>query len=332
MTRQAYRNVVRSFAGRRIVVVGDVMLDEYLFGRASRVSPEAPVMVVDVESEGSVPGGAANVACNLLALGASVAIVGVVGDDEAGRSLASMLAERGADVTGLVVDGDRPTTRKTRILAQSQQVLRVDREQTGVLGGGVSASLLDQVAARLADSEAVLISDYAKGVVHRELAERVVEEAHGAGKLVTANPKPANAAALRGADVVSFNESEAAAALQLLGLSRTATSSREGGEGIDRTGGALAAELGVRHLVVTQGSRGLSLWSADGTVRRIPARPVAVYDVAGAGDTVIAALTLGLAGGAEAHLAALVANHAASCVVRKVGVATVTADELLVDW
>ncbi len=332
MKRETYRGIVRSFADRRIVVVGDVMLDEYLFGRASRVSPEAPVMVVEVERDGAVPGGAANVACNLLALGAAVSVVSVVGDDDAGRSLASMLAERGADVGGLVVDGTRPTTRKTRIVAQSQQVLRVDRERADSLSDETSGALAERLAAALRDADAVLVSDYDKGVVRGDAPALFVQAAKQAGKIVTANPKPANGLGLRGADVVSFNESEAAAALQLVGLSKYAYAFRGDEDRIDEAGAQLTAKLGVAHLVVTRGAKGLSVWHAGGGVRHVPARPVAVYDVAGAGDTMIGVLTLGLAGGAGIEDAAAVANHAASCVVRKVGVATVSADELLADW
>lgn len=332
MTREAYRRIVRSFADRSIAVIGDVMLDEYLFGRAGRVSPEAPVMVIEVEREGAVPGGAANVACNLLALGARVAVAGVVGDDDAGRSLATLLSERGADLAGLVVDPVRPTTRKTRVLAQSQQVLRVDRESSGELAPATQEALIRQLDALIPSVDAVLISDYDKGALSGGVAARAVDAGHRAGKLVAANPKPVHGADLRGADVLSFNESEAASALQLLGHSRLSSALRGDAEGIGAAGAALRSELGVRHLVVTRGARGLSVWGEDGTEHHIPARPVEVYDVAGAGDTMIAALTLGMAAGVPVRDAAVVANHAAACVVRKVGVATVSVDELLADW
>lgn len=329
MNRERYQQIVKGFAGRRLVVLGDLMMDEYLWGRATRISPESPVMVVEVERESSVPGGAANVVNNLLALGARVAVIGVVGEDAAGEALKADLAARGADVTGIVVDPSRPTTRKTRVVAHSQQVLRVDREQRHPLTGGVAHRLLGHLGREAVEAEAVVISDYDKGVLTPEVACSAVQAARRVGIVLTANPKPANARSLAGARLISFNQSEAEATVAMLGPGRAASGMEE--EALERAGAALRRELDVETLVVTRGAKGLSLWQAGGSVRHVPAHPVEVYDVAGAGDTVISALTLGLTAGASVEEAAVVANHAAACVVRKVGVATVTPDELLAD-
>jgi D-beta-D-heptose 7-phosphate kinase/D-beta-D-heptose 1-phosphate adenosyltransferase len=323
MNYDRYRQIVRRFADRRVIVLGDLMMDEYLLGNATRISPESPVMVVDVESERCVPGGAANVVNNLLALGAKVAVIGVVGQDAAGEALRADLSARGADVTGIVADASRPTTRKTRVVAHSQQVLRVDREQTHPIAPSVAECLLEHLRREIAEAEILAVSDYNKGVLTPQVARAAVQVARQAGRLLTSNPKPANARALAGADLIQLNQGEAQATS---GDSRFA-----GEEGLDAAGTALVRALGVETLVVTRGAKGLSIWHTEGGARHIPAHPVEVYDVAGAGDTVISALTLGLAAGATVEEAAEVANHAAACVVRKVGVATVTPEELLAD-
>ncbi len=325
MYRERYQEIVNTFAGRSIVVLGDLMMDEYLWGRATRISPESPVMVVEVERDSRVPGGAANVVNNILALGGSVSVIGVVGDDTPGRALIEALRESGANVAGIVTDDSRPTTQKTRVVAHSQQVLRVDREQTDRVDGAVAAKLLSCLHDAIRNADAVLISDYNKGVLTPEVAGEIVSIGRAeAGKLVTANPKPANARMLGGCDVVTLNQSEAESLIGEGAFSE--------GDGLDEAGRRLIRDLGVRSLVVTRGSRGLSVWSENDRVSHISAHPVEVYDVAGAGDTVISALTLGLAAGAPIEEAAVVANHAAACVVRKVGVATVSPEELLADW
>jgi rfaE bifunctional protein kinase chain/domain len=324
MLRERYQEIVRGFAGRSIVVLGDLMIDEYLWGNATRISPESPVMVVEVERDSRVPGGAANVVNNLLALGARVSVLGIVGDDEMGLALRTALVDSGADVAGIVTDPNRPTTRKTRVVAHSQQVMRVDREQTHPISDTVADELLDHLNSALRNGEALLVSDYNKGVLTDRLAREAVTMTRHFDVLLTANPKPPNAKFLAGADVITLNQSEAEA---LAGSHKFS-----GKIDLDGAGTELAAALDVKALIVTRGSFGLSLWCRSGESHHIPAHPVEVYDVAGAGDTVISALTAGAAAGAAIHEAAEVANHAAACVVRKLGVATVTPEELLADW
>lgn len=329
LTRDEHKKLVDRFAGKRIIVLGDLMMDEYLWGKTSRISPEAPVMVVDVERESSVPGGAANVVNNLLALGADVAVVGLIGDDAAGEALTQALRDEGADTAGLVVDFSRPTTRKTRIVAHSQQVLRVDREQTHAADPEIAAELLARLRQLAKGAAALVISDYNKGVVTPELARDSVDAAREAGLLVTANPKPASAGWLGGTHVLQLNQSEAVATATRLGMEVEIFGPKD--QFSDEMGAALRRSLSIETLLVTRGSKGLTLWS-DGSGCHIPPHVVEVYDSAGAGDTVISALTLTLAAGADVQTAAIVANHAAACVVRKLGVATVSPDELLAEW
>jgi D-beta-D-heptose 7-phosphate kinase/D-beta-D-heptose 1-phosphate adenosyltransferase len=280
-------------------------------------------MVIEARRESAVPGGAANVVNNLLAFGAEVAVVGVVGDDDAGRMLKRLLEEEGADTSGIVAEPGRPTTRKTRVVAHSQQVLRVDREWTAPPMLETRDALLRHGKSLMRVAEGAVLSDYDKGMLRDSLSKALIERAGQSGTLVTANPKPANARCFRGADVASLNLSEA----------RAASGNPEFGNwDMARQGETLRSDLKVRSLVVTRGAEGLSLWLEDGQHVRVPAHPVEVYDVAGAGDTTISAMTLGLLAGASPEEAAIVANHAAACVVRKVGVATATPEELLADW
>jgi rfaE bifunctional protein kinase chain/domain len=324
-----HRALVEAFSGRRIIVLGDLMMDEYLWGRAGRISPEAPVMVVDVERESSVPGGAANVVNNLLALRAKVSVIGVVGEDLTGRALADSLAAEGADTSGLVIDSARPTTRKTRIVAHNQQVLRVDREQAHAVDERTADALVSRLRALAGQADALVVSDYNKGVVTPGVARMAVETARERGLIVTANPKPASAAWLRGASVLQLNQLEAVSTATRLGMDVGHFGRKD--EFADGLGAELRGRLEVDALLVTRGSKGLAVWTSESS-HQVPPHVVEVYDSAGAGDTVISALTLALAAGADLKTAAVVANLAAACVVRKLGVATVTPDELLEEW
>lgn len=329
MSQSEHRALIERFAGRRIVVLGDLMMDEYIKGRTSRISPEAPVMVVDVDEETRVPGGAANVVNNLLALGASVAVVGVIGDDATGAGLAKALADEGADTTGLVIDASRPTTRKTRVVAHNQQVLRVDREETHAVDANIASTLLNRLRDLCRGADALVISDYNKGVVTPDVARDAVSCARDGSLQVTANPKPASAAWLGGANVLQLNQAEAVATATRLGMDVAVFGRRD--EFSDELGAELQNRLSVETLLVTRGSKGLTLWT-DCVKHHVPPHVVEVYDSAGAGDTVISALTLALAAGADVRIAAVIANVAAACVVKKLGVATVTPGELLAEW
>jgi D-beta-D-heptose 7-phosphate kinase/D-beta-D-heptose 1-phosphate adenosyltransferase len=318
-TRRA--ELISQFADRTILVVGDLMVDEYLYGSARRISQEGPVMVIEVVSDEFKPGGAANVANNLCSLGARVAIAGVVGEDRIAEVLRSELARSQMDVTGIVADASRPTTRKTRIVAQSQQVIRVDREQTSAISEEVSLALLSHIGKLLPGVDGVLLSDYRKGVLTEANTRAICDLAKAAGKPVISNPKPASARWLKGTRVISLNQVEAE---ELAGqpLPQDEQALRSYGERI-------AKSLGAGALIVTRGSKGLCLWLDNGEHHQIPAHLVEVADIAGAGDTTIGTMALALTCGATDVEAAELANLAGACVVRKHGVATITPDELL---
>jgi len=317
MDKQRAQAILDGFSGKKVLVVGDVMLDEYVWGRVSRISPEAPVMVVDADRETYVPGGAANVVNNLCALGGAASIAGIIGEDGAGAKLMEKLREEGANTDGLVSSATRPTTRKTRIIAHSQQVVRVDHEQREEVTGEARALILDFLHTAISECDAVLLSDYQKGLLSRDMVQ-----ARGAGKIVTGNLKPQGIGAHARLTVITLNLSEASQAGGLLLEGASEDTLREAGHVILRNSGS-------DHVLITRGAQGLTLYSADGSEVSVPAHPVEVYDVAGAGDTVISTLTLTLAAGATPAEAVTLANCAGAVVVRKVGVATATREEIL---
>lgn len=325
MSLGEYERILQRFADLRVVVVGDLMLDEYLFGVVRRISPEAPVPVVEWTEESYVPGGAANVANNLLALGAQVSLFGVVGNDERGRLLTAHLAESGVDVMGVLVDETRVTTCKTRVIAHSQQVVRLDREQRHPVPEAVQQELLSRLTAVLPRAQAVVFSDYQKGVLVPTMVRDVVARCTRAGVLVTANPKPPLLRHLHGIHLVSVNLQEAQSFAHSLGQEVE-------GHTVSQIA-ALASEwrqaLQIGALVVTLGAQGMVVCGDSVPATHVPALPVEVYDTAGAGDTVIATLTCALAAGADWLTAARLANAAAGSVVRHVGVVPPRRDEVL---
>jgi rfaE bifunctional protein kinase chain/domain len=323
MSRGRLAEIVTQFRQRSILVVGDLMVDEYLMGTAQRISQEGPVMVIEVHSDAFKPGGAANVANNLRALGAKVRIAGAVGDDEMGRLLQEELRTWEIDTAGILTDPSRPTTRKTRVVAQNQQVLRVDREQTHPLSEALAEALLLRVEAALQQADAVLVSDYRKGVISPEVAARLSALATAMGKPLVTNPKPTSAPWLRGATVLSLNHFEAEE------LSRTLLP--EDPDALNQYGVAMRERLEVDTLIITQRENGLDYWRHNGEHAHVPAHKVEVADSAGAGDSTIGAMTLALVSGADTYEAAEIACLAGACVVRKHGVATVTPEELLAE-
>lgn len=321
--RDRYEQIVRAFALRRILVLGDLMVDEYLHGAVRRISPEGPVMIVDVEAQEFKPGGAANVANNLRSLGAHVAVVGLVGADDMGELLRSELEGRRIDVSGIVTDSGRPTTRKTRVVAHHQQVLRIDREFSYAPNTAICNAMIDHAARLISRADAMIISDYRKGAISMDLAVSLRGLCAESRTPMIANPKPSSAAWLGGSLALSLNQAEAE---ELAGPIPVAE------DELTRFGEALRDRLGVSMLVITLGPRGLCYWQQGGESKHISGHSIEVYDVAGAGDTTISALALALTGGASPEEAAFVANHAGACAVRKAGVATVTPEELIGDW
>jgi len=322
VTKQRAEEILAGFKGRKVLVIGDVMLDEYIWGSVNRISPEAPVMVVDADRYTHVPGGAANVVNNICALEGISSVAGVIGEDEGGRALKTALENEGADVAGLIAVGDRPTTRKTRIIAHSQQVVRIDHERRSRLQPESAGRLRGLIEEMIAGVDAILLSDYQKGVLDPELIALCVKLSAGK-KPLTGNLKPAALGAHSSLTVLTLNLPEAKQA--------TGASTLDTEDDINEAGKALLAKTGSANVLITRGSGGLTLFSAETPdyPTHVPARPVAVYDVAGAGDTVISAMTLALAAGATPVEAVTLANYAAAEAVKKVGVATVSRQEIL---
>lgn len=300
-----------------MLVVGDVMLDTYLWGNASRISPEAPVPVVKVGEESRALGGAANVATNVVALGAGCSIAGVVGDDSAGRELVRELEQAGIDATGLAVLADRPTTVKTRVMVRHQQVARYDRESDTDLAESDALTVQRAIEQRVAAVDGVVLEDYNKGVLVPAIIRATIEAAKAADKPVIVDPKFRRFFDYAGATVFKPNLVE-------LGAAMREPPRAESREWLHDT----RKELNCRHLLVTLGEGGMALATGDGDFLRIPAVAKSVYDVSGAGDTVTACIAVALSVGATIEEAAVLANHAAGIEVSKAGVATVTPDEL----
>ena len=312
-------NYVGRFPGRRILVLGDVMLDEYVWGTVSRISPEAPVPVVAVRSESLKIGGAGNVAANIAALDGVADIVGVMGTDAAAERLTQELTRAGVKADGLVVDGARPTTIKSRVVAGSQHVVRFDRESDAPLPAAVRRQVLQQVRARLPQADVLLISDYAKGVVGTRLVHEVLTLAAREKKPVAVDPKVQHVPLFRGVTVIAPNHHEAAAAARILVRDEA---------DLLRVGQTLLRRLQAQAVLITRGEAGMSLFEAARPVTHIPTFAREVYDVTGAGDTVMAVLALALAAGASLRDAAVLANYGAGVVVGKRGTATVRRVEL----
>lgn len=317
ITRERLAALLRGARNQRVVIVGDAMLDVYLRGDVDRISPEAPVPVVRVRERRSALGGAANVANNVAALGAQCDLVAVVGDDVAGRSLADQLRDAGMETRSLV-QVSRPTTTKTRVMARSQQLVRVDEEDEADLSANDAARVLAAVQAAVPDATAVVFEDYNKGVLVPSVIEGAIALARARQLPVVVDPKFRNFFAYRGATVFKPNRRELESALG-------AAFDLDHPEALPAT----FHRLGVEHLLLTLSEKGMALVSADGVVHRVPTTAREVYDVVGAGDTVTAYLATMLAAGATTLEAAIVANFAAGVEVGKLGAATVSADEIL---
>ncbi len=314
------KKLVNRLPKARVLVIGDLILDEFIWGDVERISPEAPVPVVWVKSESFMPGGASNVASNLQALGATPFLCGIIGKDERGKLLAGELQKRGMDTNGLIVDGARPTTMKTRIVAHHQQVVRVDREKTSEISGNVLDQILAYIRKQMQKIDALLIEDYGKGVVSARLIQEVVSMAKARKKIITVDPKEDHFDYYQGVTVITPNHHEAGNAVGI---------KVNGDESLRRVGRELLKLLRCDSVLVTLGENGMCLFETKGKVTHIPTVAQEVFDVSGAGDTVIAALTAALSVGATMEEAARLANFAAGIVVGKVGVAVATRDELI---
>lgn len=305
--------------GEAIAVVGDLMLDRFVWGRVSRISPEAPVPVVEIERESFHLGGAANVARNLASLGATPLLLGVVGDDDPASQLRRALRERGLSDDAVLADGARRTTVKTRIIAGSQQVVRTDWESVTDLSGDVEARALDALADIIGRARAVVLSDYAKGTLTPRVIERAIELAHEHGVPILVDPKLRRYRLYQGVTLVTPNLYEAA---RFAGMAVVTD------DDIAQAAETILNELGCTAVLITRGEHGMTLFETGRPPHHIPTFAREVFDVSGAGDTVIAAAALALAAGASLAEAAELANRAAGVVVGKLGTATVELEEL----
>jgi rfaE bifunctional protein kinase chain/domain len=314
------RELLSRVAGVRVLVVGDIMLDRFIVGRVSRISPEAPVPVVQFQSEHVRLGGAANVAHNLAALGASTTLVGVVGADAAAKSLSKELAAAGVGADGLVEDPSRPTVEKVRIVTdRNQQVARVDYERDSDVGGAIEKQLIERITKLGAGAKVLLVSDYLKGVVTKGVMRSLLSLKTASGAPLIVDPKIPHLDCYAGASLVTPNHQEAETATHR--RIRTDEDARSAALDFRKRAGCEAA-------LITRGEAGMWL-SSDGAEGAVSAAAREVSDVTGAGDTVVATLALALAAGATMAEAAVLANHAAAVVVGKFGAATVTAQELI---
>lgn len=308
--------LLRLFKGIRILVIGDIVLDRYIWGKVSRISPEAPVPIVEVTSDSFLLGGAANVANNIVALGGRASVTGVIGNDRAGEVVKDLLRERNIELA--IFEDSRPTTVKTRVIAHNQQVVRFDKEDKSTIYGKVLRKMIDYIKGSLREFDAVILSDYKKGVISKALIREVLKVSKPAKKFIAVDPKVGHFHLYKGVSIITPNLSEAAHGS---GIEITDEGS------LERAGRVLLKKLSCEAVLITRGEEGMTLFT-DNKITHIPTVARHVYDVTGAGDTVIATFTLSRAAGATLEEAAVIANHAAGIVVGEVGTAVATPDKL----
>jgi D-beta-D-heptose 7-phosphate kinase/D-beta-D-heptose 1-phosphate adenosyltransferase len=321
LNRKRVEQITSAFSGQTIIVLGDVMLDEFVWGKVRRISPEAPVPIVEVVEETYRLGGAANVVANVRSLGGIPLPIGILGKDRAAERILELMQQQGIHATGLLRD-ERPTTLKTRVLAHNQQIARTDRESRLPLSAPANARVAEAFGDLLRNAQAVIVSDYDKGVVNRDLLGTILPKAQSAGVPVFLDPKVHHADYYRPVTVITPNHGEA----ELL-----AGMAINGETALEEAGRRLLQKFDCPNVLITRGEEGMSLFNRSGS-HHLPTFAREVFDVTGAGDTVIATLALANAGGATMEESAVLANHAAGIVVGKIGTATVTPEELLSDF
>ncbi|MFZ0389209.1 MAG: D-glycero-beta-D-manno-heptose-7-phosphate kinase [Calditrichia bacterium] len=319
-TEQRLQQIIQSAAGKKILILGDLMVDEYMWGRVSRISPEAPVPIINISEEQLRLGGAANVAANLLGLNTEPVLAGVIGDDPMGKNLRRLLQGQQLSLQGVLSDPQRPTTVKTRIIGNNQHVARVDRETTERISGEMQQQLFQFFIENIQDAGAVILQDYNKGVVAPELAERVIELANRCNVITTVDPKFENFHSFKNVTVFKPNIKETEEALAMRIRNEADLTS---------AGNILLEKLGCGAALITRGSLGMALFEKGAGSTFLATRARKVADVSGAGDTVIATLTFALCGGASIKEAVALANYAAGQVCQEVGVVAVDLPRLV---
>ena len=319
MNRKKLLSIAENLKKAKILVVGDMILDEFIWGDVSRISPEAPVPVVEVRSQSYMPGGAANVISNIRSLSGKASMAGVIGRDHAGRTLKDELSAMKADTNGIFQDEKRPTSCKTRIVAHSQQVVRIDREKVSEIDKRMHNKLLSFIKEAITKVDAVILEDYGKGVITASLVNEVVWLARKYGKIVSVDPKEENFFSYKGVTVITPNHHEAGRALGI---------KIKDEKTLHQAGKEILEKFGSEAVLITLGENGMCLFELDGPIIHIPTVAKEVYDVSGAGDTVISVLTMALAVRASMQEAAYLSNFAAGIVVGKVGIGTASLKEL----
>lgn len=315
---------------RRILVIGDLMLDEFIWGKVGRISPEAPVPVVEVTRESNFPGGAANVARNLREFVDRISVIGLIGKDRSGEQLRDLLGKCKIDVSDTIADEKFSTIVKTRIIARQQQVVRVDREKIAGASTRVVAKVVAAVRKRLGDFDAIIFEDYGKGFLTADLVSQIAREARAAKKIVTADPNPHNPIDWSGMTAVKPNRSEAFLAAGI--PNRDADLPPKKDVDLIRAGKTLQQKWGAQYLLITLGENGVMFFEKGKHPHHLATKARDVFDVSGAGDTAIAMFTLALACNATPLEAAQIANHASAVVVGKLGTATLNRDELIASF
>lgn len=330
MNRARLQTLLTQFSGKRILVIGDLILDEFIWGKVSRISPEAPVPVVEVSSQSYFPGGAANVARNLRGFSGSVSVMGVTGACEHAEHLKRLLTTEGIDLQNLQSHSCYQTIVKTRIIARQQHVVRIDRERPLPLKPEHAARALEQLEALLPELDAVIVEDYAKGMLSADFARSICELTRSAGKILAVDPNPHNPLPWHNVSVIKPNRAEAFASAGI--LPSEPHDHPETDPQLLEVGRVLSRKWEAENLLITLGEHGVLLFRPDSPPYHAPTRAREVFDVSGAGDTVIALFTLALSAGATPAEAAEIANHASGVVVGKLGTATVTPEELLASF
>lgn len=316
------RTLQQSGKQPNILVIGDLMIDHYIVGEATRLSPEAPVPVVNVRNETSTLGGAANVAQNLITLGSQTTLSGLTGADVSGEQLTSILKKRGIDICGIVKDASRPTTEKTRVMAGSHQLVRVDREVTDYFSEAIEDLFIKQLQDCISEADIVLFSDYNKGLFSPTLTQRLIELINNHGKKIIVDPKGLNYSKYKGAYIIKPNRKELTEASKSEKIKNL--------EDLQQASAVILEQTGAEYLVVTLSEEGMAIMSPIAH-KLLPVKATEVFDVTGAGDTVLAVMAYFIASGFSVEEACELANYAAAIVIRRVGSATTTVNEIIAD-
>ncbi len=319
ISKDELNGIRQSFEGKKIAVVGDMMLDGYFWGDVKRISPEAPVPVVEIEEEFFRFGGAANVALNILKLGGIPFPVGIIGNDEDGKKFNELLQKENINSDGIIVDSSRPTTIKTRVIAENQHIVRIDRESKTDISGDIENNILSVIRNKISELDAIILQDYNKGVLTKRLIKEIIKLANDHNKIITVDPKFDNFLEYKNVTVFKPNKKETE---NIFGIRI------QSDEDIIKAGERLLDKLQSKYVLLTLGELGVALFENKNSVKRIPTKARKVADVSGAGDTVISTLTMALAANADIYTSAYLANYAGGLVCEEVGIVPVEIDKL----